>query len=621
MRIPSPFSAARLRRLDLLLVGLAAAGFLLFAAHLLYSALCAFSWKNFLMMDYGAYTNFLYNLSHGDGFRYLTDLNYLKTHLSFSFILLVPLVWIWESPLLLIFVQWSFLLGGAAILLLALRRARVAPPLAAALLCTFVAYPMAQSVMLSEFHGVSAYFLLLPWLFHEAAFRKRWAFLPLLILLGLREDAGLIALPLLLFFSIRDRWKGGYLLSAATLAYVLFALFALYPWLNGTSLFGVRAHETSSASILDSFAPDRLAVRARALGWLLLPAAGLALWTRRAWIPLLVFPSFALLQALGSGMERQHSLGFHYPAAAFSALVCAMALVAAGPFPPSRWRIPARHLPRLAAATLLLLTACAHFRNGYFLGGRQTQRVYVHFHAQLFPLLRLARETPKPGLLLCNQRLATYFAMRPDLMVLHYADPARHVPDLVVTSIHEIQTPDFAPILQSLADGEFGLARTQFPYLLLQRGHSTLDNPALLEKLRHSQMVAALMPSQGGDLVDDPAQGLLKHWQGADYREPLALVYGRAIQIPAGAYVAHFRLHAHSGPDGNSGTLSVHLRNESAAIAQAPIRPTPDDAFADQSLPFVLDAPSLVEPRITAGPADLTLKSIRIEPLPPNPTP
>lgn len=619
MRIPPPSSADRLRRIDLLLVGLAAAGFLLFAAHLLYSALCAFSWMNFLMMDYGAYTNFLYNLAHGDGFRYLYDHNYLKTHLSFSFVLLAPLVRLWESPLLLIFVQWSFLIGGAAILLLALRRGRVAPPLAAALLCTFAAYPMAQSVMLSEFHGVSAYFLLLPWLLHEAAFRKRWAFLPLLILLGLREDAGLIALPLLLYFSIRDRWKGGYLLSAAALAYALFALFALYPWINGTSLFDVRAHEASSASILDSFAPDRLAARGWALLWLLLPAAGLALWTRRAWLPLLVFPSFALLQALGSGMERQHSLGFHYPAAAFAALACAMALVAAAPFPAARWRIPARHLPRLAAATLLLLTAFAHSQKGFFLGGLQTQRVYVRFHPQLFPLLRLARETPKAGLLLCNQNLATYFALRPDLMVNHYADPARHVPDLIVTSIHEIQSPAFAPIVQSLANGEFGLAATQFPYLLLQRGHPTTNNPALLEKLRQFQMVPALMSGQGGDIIDDLEQGLLKHWQGADYREPLALVYGRAVQFPAGAYIAHFRLYAHPGPDGNSGTLSIHHRNQSAAIAQTPILPTADDAFEIQSLPFVLAAPALVEPRITAGPADLSLNSIRIEPAPPPP--
>ena len=124
---PTTESDPRARRFDRLVVAAGLAGTALFALHLLYSAMCAFSWKNFLMMDYGAYTNFLYNLAHGDGFRFLHEHNYLKTHLSFSFILLTPLVHLWASPLLLIVVQWLFLVGGATFLWRFLRRAGTAP--------------------------------------------------------------------------------------------------------------------------------------------------------------------------------------------------------------------------------------------------------------------------------------------------------------------------------------------------------------------------------------------------------------------------------------------------------------------------------------------------------------
>jgi hypothetical protein len=88
------------------------AAFALFAGHLLYSAMCALSWKNFLMMDYGAYTNFLYNLAHGDGFRFL-----LRTQLPEN-----PPLLLLHPPgarssisgnlrLLLILIQWLFLDG------------------------------------------------------------------------------------------------------------------------------------------------------------------------------------------------------------------------------------------------------------------------------------------------------------------------------------------------------------------------------------------------------------------------------------------------------------------------------------------------------------------------------
>ncbi len=613
---PTPDTSLRARRFDRLVMAVALAGFVLFSLHLLYSALCAVSWKNFLMMDYGAYTNFMYNLAHGDGFRFLYEHNYLKTHLSFSFILLVPLVHLWGSPLLLIVVQWLFLMGGAAFLWRFLRRSGAHPVLTAALLFCLAAYPKTQSVMMSEFHGVSAYFLLLPAILYTAAFHKKWTFLPLVILLGLREDAGIIALPMLLYFSIADRWKTGYVLSAATAAYVLFAIFVLYPWINGVSLLGVRADEASAAAILHSFALPRLAARARAVFWIFLPALFLAIPFRRAWTPLLVFPSSALLQALGSGMERQHELGFHYPAPAFAALLCAMAYVAATRPPVRRWRLAPARLQCAAAAGLVAATLAAHAEQGFFLEGDRENRVYTRFHPQFHPLLRLARRIPKEGLLLCNQNLAAYFAMRRDIMVLHYYNPARHRPEFIVTDLHEIQTPNFTPIVAAVQAGEYGLHDFESPYLVLRRGTDSCCDPLLMQKVRQHLMAPALMASHGGDVVYEPKYGLIREWDGTDAPEPVALAFGRAIQLPSGDYVARFTLEAppmEPAPRDGYGTVSVHSRGETASIAEAPIAPTPGDTFADQFLPFTLERSTLLEPRILGRAAPLRIQGIRLE--------
>ena len=618
--IPSTLNAEESNRffrlLNRLTLAVALAGFALFTLHLLYSAVCAVSWKNFLMMDYGAYTNFLYNLAHGEGFRFLFEHNYLKTHLSFSFILLTPLVHLWGSPLLLVVVQWLFLMGGVAFLWRFLRRTDTSPALVAALLFCMAAYPKTQSVLLSEFHGVSAYFLLLPAILYTATFHPKWTLLPLLILLGLREDAGLIVLPMLLYVSVTGRWKAGYLLSATTFAYVLFAIFVLYPWINGEALIGVRSDEASATAIAQSFALPRLAARAQAVFWLFLPALFLAIPYRRAWIPLLVFPSFALLKALASAMERQHELGFHYPAPAFAALLCAMAYVAAKRPPSRHWACSPARLQSLAAVSLVAVTLTAHVQKGFFLEGGRQNRVYTRFHPQFHPLLQIARTLPKDGLLLCNQNLAAFFAMRPDIMVLHYYDPDRHQPEFIVTDLHEIQTPNFAPIVASIQHGEYGFHDLQFPYLVLRRGTASCCDPRLLRKVRQHIMVPALMAGHGGDIAYDPPQGLVKEWEGTTSPEPVALVFGRAIQLAPGDYIARFTLQAPAmtpAPADGYGTISVHSRGETASIAQAPIAPSPGEDYIEQTLPFTLARATLLESRILGRAAPLRLRRILLE--------
>ncbi|MDD5708173.1 MAG: DUF2079 domain-containing protein [Kiritimatiellae bacterium] len=201
----------------------------------------AMTWQK-LGTDHGRYTTMIWNCAHGAPFRYEVDRSYLATHLSFSLALIGPLFRVWDHPFLLCLVQCLLLAGGAAVLWHAGRRAGLPPLWLAALACFYVAYPMAQSVVLVEFHGVGLYLLTVPWLYAALAGPKPGhAWVPLALTLGAREDAFLVVLPMLIYFAVRTRRPMAITQTVAALAYGLAALFWIYPAINGASLFAVRS--------------------------------------------------------------------------------------------------------------------------------------------------------------------------------------------------------------------------------------------------------------------------------------------------------------------------------------------------------------------------------------------
>lgn len=229
------------------------------ASWLLLGSYFWFTWRPWAWGDYGIYTNMLWNTGHGAPFQYGDGRSYLVTHLSFSLAPYGLLYRIWDHPLVLMYVQWASFAAGAIFLCRSAIRARIPALPLAALLLFYTTYPFAQSVLLSPFHGVSQYFLLLPWLYFCASYARKWTIVPLLLLLALREDAFLNALPILLYISVRDRWRAGYVYAAASFLYGVLAIFVLYPWINGVSVFAYRKMEVSA---------DAVATLASAEGWL-----------------------------------------------------------------------------------------------------------------------------------------------------------------------------------------------------------------------------------------------------------------------------------------------------------------------------------------------------------------
>ena len=579
-----------------------AAGCILFAVHVLFSAISAFSAQNFLMSDYGVYTNTLYNLARGNGFKFLVDHSYLRTHLSFSLILLTPLFWFIRHPTLLIFVQWLFLIGGCAILYRIMRKTSVPAVLRAAILFFVCAYPMTQSVMLSEFHGVSAYYLLLPWLLHEIMFRKRLVILPLICILGLREEAGIIILPMLLYAAFAHKWRTGFIMAGVSTLYAVIAVTVLFPLINGVSLFEVRAMEASTAGITSALGSDALITRAEALIWVILPIVPFIALCGRKSLPIALFPLTALTAALLSGMTRQHSLTFHYPAPIIAAMACGMVLALRGGCTRHKLLLP-------SVVSLILLIIVAHSMNGFFMGSRSAHPVYASIDPRMKPLMNILQSTPKTGMLLAHRRVAPYFSMREDVMVWRYFDRTIHDPDIVVCDLSEFYSKDQKWLRSAMQEGEYGVTVECPPYLLIERGaNSSID------LIKNRTVYASLMQSHGGDLDYSNDTGLTRYWCGLARKAPITIAYGVPVPLMAGSYEATFRIKATAdtpAPEKGFGVLSIHPMNQAATLAEAeaiPSSDTPD--FFDLVVPFTIDADMDVEPRVTGGGAELWLSTV-----------
>lgn len=441
---------------------------------LLFGACCGFSHTKWALLDHGIYTNALWNAGHGNGFRYLVDHNYLTTHLSFSLALVGLLFHVWDSTLLLMAVQWLAFCGGGLCLFLSCRRHRLPHVVTAAVLFFHAFWPLTQSVLLSSFHGIAMIFLLLPWLYHTCSFSRRWAPLPLALLLGLREDAFVYALPILLYVAIRERWQAGYVLAGLSLAYGLAAIFLIYPAVSGMTLLQRRHSVLAPGLALSCF--SRRELRKRLHRRLLLVVAPLPLLFRRgAWrFVLLTLVPVAVVFA--SGSLCQNRLNYHYPAPVMAAMTTGLVeALGRGPGP---GRADRRRGPRpLAfAGALACLTLAAHRADGFFWFGRRFDARYTRPDPSGRLILRAARQIPKEGLLVMPNELGGVGANRRDFLTWKYYDPARHRIDLVFCTSRDFRGERGAIHRRLLEEEGFGVRYADGHYMILQRGWPTNRN-------------------------------------------------------------------------------------------------------------------------------------------------
>jgi uncharacterized membrane protein len=579
-------------------LGLLIAGTVAAFAALLHGSWCAFTnFKCGSSGDYAHYTGMIWSTLHGHPFTYGLGTSYLRIHLSFSLALLAPFFLLWDDPFLLQLLQWLCAPAGGILLAVAARRHGLSWTFTLALLFFWAAYPFTQTVMLSEFHGVGMLFLLLPWLYLAAAFHRQWVWLPLTLLAGLREETALLAVPLLAYFAARDRWRAGWIYAALALAYAVFALFALYPWINEVSIFAIRHREIPSGAT-EALGHLDLPTRLTSLAWVLAPTL---LFLRNGWRPLLVIPSMAIVLALGSSYPPQYQLAIHYPAGIMALL--APALIEAA----HAWRAARA---RLAAIYLVVVTLAAHAVGGLHAGGpsRPYSNDYREVGVQGSHALWVARHAvPQDGELAVTCQLSGFTGNR-----LRYGYPGSRQgrPDVAFVPWRD----ERRAWLPGVRDGTWGVSYFDDEYVVARRGFSTDRNIELLSLARLNSVRLAYSPrAEEGSEQFIPHVGVVRFGPALPEGVLRTWCYGRRARLPPGRYRAelHYRGEAPGGAaDLAWGRFELRDPRDAAIIAQMPIEPVATPEFRTQSLSFDWPEEGNVEPVVIGQQASLWLRRV-----------
>lgn len=584
------------------------------AGNLLYSAFCAFTWGKFEMMDYGVYTNMLWNSAQGHLFKHHMNLSYLYTHLSFSLVLLAPLFRIWDSPMVLLFAQWGMVITGAAILVRTLRVHGVPREMIGALVLMLVGHRFTQSALMSEFHGIAAYYLLVPWLYYALSLRQKAAWFPLALILGVREDAFIFLLPLLIYFSVKHRSVENYAMLALTLCYGLLAVFVLYPAINGVTVFQRRSVELNVEKILD-ISRDNCSFRLHAIIMTYLPAL---VFCGRKWFPAFWFPFAALAAALSSALHGEQSLGSHHPPPVITMMVLGLAETTVLRMKEESIK---HRMITARAALLVVLVIAVHAYSGFLFMGGKSDKIFRSPNFRGFAAMEAAAHIPREGALAVDKDLAVYCANRENIITWKRYIPEKHHYDIVFGTIDQLGHMDDGRVLQGIEDQEWGAYYFDGMFLVLKKGHDTSRNGELLRAFKYGPVPVPFTLKHGGkDPLFGSGGSRTRYWAGEGHRAPITLSYGGTKELEAGRYRAVFRYRAEKpqNKDPRSwGMFSVHYLNDQGpplAAAEVEHAEAAADEFIVQNVPFTVRKRADIEFRITGGDAQLWLDSVAFLP-------
>jgi len=484
-----------------------------------------------------------------------------------------------------------------------------------------------QWAVFSQFHGVSLLLGFVPWLYYCLCFSRKWVWLPLLCILGLREDGFIPILPMLFYFGFRkeDPWRPARYWALAALVYGVLALTMLFPWMTGESIWSRRSQEIpQDPSVYVDLLRD-VGDRIITLACVALPL--LAVAGRRMW-PALLLPAAAFLQANLSLVEGQYLMRRQYGAAFTATLACGLLEVLA-------WR--RRNRPESAAwnwirsASLVAALVIAHLLNGLLPGGPHWISKYSRPSRDGMALLQVQKILPKQGVLATSDPLSAFCANRRDVVLwnpqgwrLDFNDHTSRV-DWVLFDVKAIRGGLGEGVLDWVSNGVFGVVSHEGDFALLRRTAPTGMNArvmAAVDAARFRIDIPETRSYGGVTLIRDGRPWL--YWEGNGNRAPITLSYGGFRVLEPGRYQACF-LYAAATPrrtvKGHWGWFGVHPLNQDVTFVESRVVPVPVPYTEPrvQRLVFEIREKTKVELRVTGGDAPLWVASGWFERLPTNP--
>jgi uncharacterized membrane protein len=277
------------------------------------------------IFDLGYYDQLLWLVSHGKPFfSSVIEAHPWTDHFSPSLFLLVPLYWIWDSPVVLLVFQAVFVsLGAYPIYLLSMKKTKSFLFSSAIAICYLLFYGL-QNAIAYDFHTVALGPTLLAfifWFYDEKKYKVFW--LLLIIFVGLQENFFILSSALGLFISLKYKdHKRGIPIVVGGIVLAVLLLFFLIPNVFGGKYYYIPRHLQN----LDISSTVRLLYTPGSkIDVVFFSVASFGL------LPLLSPVSFVLLgeeflgRFLGTTNSNWWILGFHYnailaPILAFAAI-------------------------------------------------------------------------------------------------------------------------------------------------------------------------------------------------------------------------------------------------------------------------------------------------------------
>lgn len=467
--------------------------------------------------DLAIYDQVLWNSAHGRLFEASVLAGspvYLGHHFSPILLALVPLYWIWPSPLALVIVQ-AILLAMAGLPIYWLARDRLGnSTLPLALLLAYLLHPATAYIALFDFHGLAlAAPLLSIALFLLMRHRFKLFGLALVCLFLVREDMGLVGAAIGIYVMVVQRRRFfGLLLAVAGMVWTLvligyvipdFNANRQYPYMSfyadsGTALRDVLASLLHDPGFLirQALTPGKLAYLPQLLG----PVAGLALLGLPALIVALpTLASVLLANSVPAALIRyQYSAPLLPPL--FFASILGLAWLRERYKP--RWPSLTR---RLAGLLLVAALLCA-----YLYGPLPLARDFEAQTYQADPRLAGARaliaQIPPDASVVAQSGLVPQISHRSVVQIFAAADPALRPDYYLLDTNREAQRYPFAQgddnaYLRALArvtgDAEYQMVGQQAGYLLFQRQVPNLGSPVGVTFGDQVTLVGGLFASEG----------------------------------------------------------------------------------------------------------------------------